>query len=133
MNHKTIYLPKNLVVTIDIKYNIDNLVISFTWNKRYKELPFDKEKKDRMDGCTLEKTNLVMKLSKYLLLVNDNRKNVNRIVRKYLSMTDKELGSQLSVTPIKLYRQYLQDGLQALARSSDFHLGLIELLELLWI
>jgi len=133
MEKKTIYLPKKLIVDIHIKYNQDNIEVSFNWNKDYKELPYDEEKKYRMDGCTLEKNNLVMKLLQYLLLVKNNKKNVELLVKKYLNMPDHELIKHISVTPIMVYRECLESGLVALKNASDYHLGLIELIELLWI
>lgn len=133
MEKKTIYLPKKLIVDIHIKYNQDNIEVSFNWNKDYKELPYDEEKKYRMDGCTLEKNNLVMKLLQYLLLVKNNKKNVELLVKKYLNMSNEELSKHMSVTPVMVYRESLEDGLFALKNASDFHLGLIELIELLWI
>ncbi len=133
MEMRKIYLPKNLTVDISVKYNSDNIEVSFLWNKANKYLPYDEEKRDRMDGCTLEKNNLVIKLLKYLLLVKDNKKNAILLIEKYLNLSDNDLSKHIIVTPIMLYREYLQETLSILKRTKDFHIGLIEAIELLWI
>jgi len=133
MESRKIYLPKNLIVDISVKYNSDNIEVSFVWNKANKYLPYDEEKTDRMDGCTLEKNNLVIKLLKYLLLVKDNKKNTILLIEKYLNMENSELETHSSLTPIMLYRECLEQGLAILKKTNNFHLALIECLELLWI
>ena len=43
MESRKIYLPKNLIVDISVKYNSDNIEISFILNKANKYLPYDEE------------------------------------------------------------------------------------------
>lgn len=133
METRTIYLPQKLIVDISAIYNFDNIEISFNWNRSYTELPYDKEKRDRMDGFTLEKNNIVIKLLKYLFLAKNNKSAAISLIEKYLTMEEMELNKHIIITPTHLYRTYLQDGLAILKKKTDFHLALIEVLELLWI
>ena len=133
METRTIYLPQKLIVDISAIYNFDNIEVSFNWNRSYTELPYDKEKRDRMDGFTLEKNNIVIKLLKYLFLAKNNKSAAISLIEKYLTMEEIELNKHVIITPVQLYRTYLQDGLNILKKKIDFHLALIEVLELLWI
>lgn len=133
METRTIYLPQKLIVDISAIYNFDNIEVSFNWNRSYTELPYDKEKRDRMDGFTLEKNNVVIKLLKYLFLAKNNKSAAISLIEKYLTMEEMELNKHVIITPVHLYRTYLQDGLNILKKKTDFHLALIEVLELLWI
>ena len=133
METRTIYLPQKLIVDISAIYNADNVEVSFNWNRSYTELPYDKEKRDRMDGFTLEKNNIVIKLLKYLFLAKNNKPSAILLIEKYLTMKDTQLNEHVIITPLQLYRTYLQDGLNILKKKTDFHLALIEVLELLWI
>lgn len=133
METRTIYLPQKLIVDISAIYNTDNIEVSFNWNRSYTELPYDKEKRDRMDGFTLEKNNIVIKLLKYLFLAKNNKSAAISLIEKYLTMEEMELNKHVIITPVHLYRTYLQDGLNILKKKTDFHLALIEVLELLWI
>lgn len=133
METRIIYLPQKLIVDISAIYNFDNIEVSFNWNRSYTELPYDKEKRDRMDGFTLEKNNIVIKLLKYLFLAKNNKSAAISLIEKYLTMEDTQLNNHVIITPVQLYRTYLQDGLNILNKKTDFHLALIEVLELLWI
>ena len=133
METRTIYLPQKLIVDISAIYNTDNIEISFNWSRPYTELPYDKEKRDRMDGFTLEKNNIVIKLLKYLFLAKNNKSAAISLIEKYLTMEEMELNKHVIITPVQLYRNYLQNGLNILKKKTDFHLALIEVLELLWI
>ena len=133
METRIIYLPQKLIVDISAIYNFDNIEVSFNWNRSYTELPYDKEKRDRMDGFTLEKNNIVIKLLKYLFLAKNNKSAAISLIEKYLTMEEIELNKHVIITPAHLYRTYLQDGLNILNKKTDFHLALIEVLELLWI
>ena len=133
METRIIYLPQKLIVDISAIYNFDNIEVSFNWNRSYTELPYDKEKRDRMDGFTLEKNNIVIKLLKYLFLAKNNKSAAISLIEKYLTMEDTQLNNHVIITPVQLYRTYLQDGLNILKKKTDFHLALIEVLELLWI
>ena len=133
METRTIYLPQKLIVDISAIYNFDNIEVSFNWNRSYTELPYDKEKRDRMDGFTLEKNNIVIKLLKYLFLAKNNKSAAISLIEKYLTMEETELNKHVIITPVQLYRTYLQDGLNILKKKTDFHLAIIEVLELLWI
>ena len=86
-----------------------------------------------MDGFTLEKNNIVIKLLKYLFLAKNNKSAAISLIEKYLTMEEIELNKHVIITPVQLYRTYLQDGLNILKKKIDFHLALIEVLELLWI
>ena len=133
METRIIYLPQKLIVDISAIYNFDNIEVSFNWNRSYTELPYDKEKRERMDGFTLEKNNIVIKLLKYLFLAKNNKSAAISLIEKYLTMEDTQLNNHVIITPVQLYRTYLQDGLNILKKKTDFHLALIEVLELLWI
>lgn len=125
-----LYLPDNLVVTIKIEYNLDNIEFTYHFNKNTKLLDHD----SLLDGHTVHKNFLTIKLSKYLQLTNLDKNMILKTINYYINLNDELLAPMLDCfTKPENYKNKLLLFKKTVNSNKNLHLAIINFLEMIWI